>query len=386
MTVVTNYQVLNALQRYVSSAISQLTTKTRSSARPSRTKKFPCSGSASDIPFNYGCVAKFVPELAKMDKVTVPDFIDHYLMTGLGSNMDSAKDLSSGIRSAWGIVSATTEGDILAHICKTAQISLEAQAKPYVITSGNVYVGTAILGTKFHLTIGNKTFSPLENSEFADLIRDVDAHTASLRRILEMCGHTESVRSMRHLRDVVLIAKLSSLEVDQITDLAAKLSFTQPYWSFNYVNIIAAISLLLDSSKKIDVDIPMHPNFLFTKDRTEEVLSAFGINAPSFNFPSATKYMILEKPFSDLKSINMRWVPISDAVADFKRSITEGYITQPKSAPTSSNAAVRTFTEKQKIEDLKRMLQDLTKAKGMFVDSSVKDLPPQKQDESVDFF
>jgi hypothetical protein len=286
------------------------------------------------------------------------------------------------------LICDTHEGDILAHIAKSLEAALECQAKPYIITSGSLYIGTAILGTKFHLFVNNKKYESLPQDVFMACMRNIDAHSSSLSRILDLAaydGEPSSINSMRDLRKMLISAKLSAQDRETILTLAVNLSFQVPFWVFNYVNIMSAISLISRPEEPISSSIPMHHSMLLTDDRIEEVLSAFGVNAPTFLFMSSTRYDVTEEGLAPLKGVSARWVPLVDAVLDMKKLMSERYITQPKALPSSSNATIRTFNEATRLKELKSSLITLAlSGPDSDIPSEKKDIP--KNDDNVDFF
>lgn len=326
--------------------------------------------------------------MAKDDKTTVPDFVNTYLINGLGTSADTCHDFATQVRSAWGLISTTAEGSILAHIAKCVDISLQAQAKPFIITSINQYIGTAILGSEFTIYVELDKFEPMETPAFEKTLVNVDSHSAALQKIIEVAsleGDDRYPATMRHLRHILISKPLQDDERKEILSQAVNLSFIEEYWSFNSVNLENTLNLLIDPTQNISIRVPMNPEYLLTLDRYEEVLSAFGVNAPSFNFPGTTRYAFGEKPFKDLNKLVVKWLPVPEAINELKRVILEKCIYQPRGNIAQANATIRVFSDKKMVNDLKEQIIKLS-GFAKEVPEAIAQEKVEEKEESVDFF
>jgi hypothetical protein len=130
---------------------------------------------------------------------------------------------------------------------------------------------------------------------------------------------------MRGLSVIVSGEKIDDIERQSIVKAAYNLSFKNKYWSTSVANIRYMMVFIRNPEKVIGEDIPMHPKFLFSNDRVEQILCAFGHQAPTFMITNAAKCVLTSK--EPPKNFHVRTATVETAVLDMKYIMENGYIT-----------------------------------------------------------
>jgi hypothetical protein len=238
-------------------------------------------------------------------------------------------DTMEQVRSAWGVISSTEYGLVVTHICKCIDIALQAQSMIYPIFHNAVYEGSVICGSGYCVNMQKKRYEPISYADLQVLVRDSSAHSKSIKRIASIVADKydyDIVESMRELSNHLKGVKLDELQKQEIVKVAQGLSFLNSrYWSTTTTNVKQMLDHLMNADDDLPEGMPMHPKFLFSNDRTELVLSAFGYMAPTFMLPNGSKIKLDrgEPP----KNLLVRTIAVETAILDMKYMVENGYIT-----------------------------------------------------------
>jgi hypothetical protein len=293
-----------------------------------------CWGPIAHLPNASGLFVPYVKDLCIADTQTVPDLIANYFARCLSPNINGVPDALHKLKSAWGTICFTDPGHEITHICKCIEIALKAQCTVYPVFTNNIYEGTAILGCGYTLSMNREMFTPMSYAELQNDVKNGSLHTKSIKEIkaeIDDEEYYEDVDNATSIRELSIVLKEISLDSTQrrnITKSAHNLAYTAGYWSTSANYVLRVLELLADSDKSIETDTPMHPDYIFSDDRVEMVLSAFGHFAPSFMIQGGTTFDLKQDKIPN--TFGVRTVAIASAITDMKYVIQEGKITNNK--------------------------------------------------------
>jgi hypothetical protein len=249
----------------------------------------------------------------------------------------------------------TESANILSHIFTVIDIAITTQTRAMPIIHGDQYVGTALIGYGYTLSVMKQSYGPGSNQELRDAITMSDSHTRSLLEIMKKISfQTENDRERafsecRRMWDVkALLDALplvgGSTTQDYVKDRAKRLNFVaDKELVINATNIEKVIQYITNPSADL-AELPyLHHSLLFSSVRRDIAWSAFGHNAPSFRVP-AGRTMRLDQPFQVsvrtsgpttsvttrvVKSIAVAVVPLDLALRHLKEVIEKKEILNP---------------------------------------------------------
>lgn len=328
-------------------------------------------GPVGNIPNCSGIFVPFVAELAVEDPLTVPMLVSTYFLRSLASTHASMISQMDSIRSGWSMVASTRLGHEWSHLAKCIDVALQAQCFVYPIYTNDVYEGTVICGAGYRVGLRDRMFGPVAYDELQKAVRDNTMHRKSLNEIIGIVGdeheHDISVcEDMRTLSKLLLTLPLDEVSKGQIVKAAMKLNFRNKYWSTSAAKTQLALHYLANPDESIPSDIPMYPKYIFSVDRDERVLSAFGHSAPTFMIPNGRKCEMknMETP---PKNLTVRTVTVETAVLDLKYIREQGYITNNLTNLSAKHKDVPIKSEFKK--DIWRLLRTITQREGDSSDS-----------------
>lgn len=286
-------------------------------------------GPIEEIPNADGIFIPFVAELSVPDKFTVVEVISTYFVQCLASDIHGMATMLNNIRSAWGLICTTTLGHEITHIAKCIHIAIQAQAIVYPIYTQTVYEGTVISGANYNLCINGEVFGPTAYAKFQGMVSKSSMHAQALQRISRVCndGANEiyTCTTMRQLASIVQKEALNELDRQEVISAAKELNFRSTYWSSSIPNVKTAMNLLVNGDVAIVDDIPLHPNYLFSTNRVETVMAAFGHQAFTFLIPNGREIKV--QAGDPPKNFHIRIVPIEIAIQDMNYVMENGIIT-----------------------------------------------------------
>jgi hypothetical protein len=119
---------------------------------------------------------------------------------------------------------------------------------------------------------------------------------------------------MRKLGSILQDVPLTEEAKRDILKKAMHLNFPQKYLPMNPDSVSKALQLIC-SMDDVPFDMPIHPSMLFTENKAQSVLAAFGYNAPSFMIPNSP-LCALDGAFKG-KHLTVRSVPLATAFVDY---------------------------------------------------------------------
>lgn len=287
-------------------------------------------GSMDRMPNTSGLYFPYVGDLAVAETVTVPAVFTNYFIRSLASDTRHMFKQVDKLKSAWGVISQTKLGDEISHLCKCVDIALQAQAMVYPVYSNGIYEGSVLCGAGYTISVNGLEYVPLSYAELQKVVRDGSMHSKALDEICSVVPELEerirACGSVREMSQVVKGAEVDELSKNSIVKFAHYLCFDNKYWSTSVAHVKHMLDYLHDPEKVMPSDAPMYPKYLFTSDRVEEVLSAFGHQAPTFMVPNGAKCDI-EKMKDAPNNFHVRTIAVERAVLDMKYVVKEKYVT-----------------------------------------------------------
>jgi hypothetical protein len=191
----------------------------------------------------------------------------------------------------------TDAGRMVAHVLFCIQLGLESQARVFLYITGRRYLGTAILGYKTSIVTDNASLVPDTPQEVQRLAKSLDSHSDAVAEICELISkislkgeaaveaiQPNEVPNARALhREVNRRDLKEAADVQELTELAKKLSFAETYWPMTVHYVVRALEVIAGDTE-IGMDDPMYisPAGILNDSVAFQVWSAFGPTAPSF--------------------------------------------------------------------------------------------------------
>jgi hypothetical protein len=287
-------------------------------------------GSVARMPNASGLYVPFVADLAVGDKLTIPNLISDYFLRTLASNTQNIVVQMNALQSAWGLICDTALGKEISHIGKCIDIALKAQAIIYPVYTGNIFEGCVISGAGYNVNVRDRMYAPIGYADLQVVVNEASTHQKSITIITGLVpindtADIETCTSMRQLSNILKGIELDEISRRHIVEAAFTLCYENKYWSTSIANTQTMMDLLLAPEEVISQTVPMHPKFLFTSDRYEEVMSAFGHSAPTFMIPNGTKCNL--SMVTPPVNFHVRTTGIDIAIGDMKYIGENGYIT-----------------------------------------------------------
>jgi hypothetical protein len=246
---------------------------------------------------SHGLIMKFIPALAVPDVNSVTDVLARHFMRLLGDDQEEQHELLCELKRGVGLLRLSRLGDELAHLYRCIDLSIDCRCGLVPFFSGTTYEGAVLMGgegCRISWPREDKTISFLPADELKADFRHASSHTIALTEIAEVFPESSrlSIRnstSMMGLRELCLVTKLSTDEVEFVVGRAADLTYsTDPHWVVNPANIKKAMKLI-SGETALDPQVPITRHCLFSKDPVLLGLSVFGEESvPSWNIPSGT--------------------------------------------------------------------------------------------------
>lgn len=339
-------------------------------ANPSKPSKI--FGTSDDIPGNSGIFFPYIADLASQDGTTVPTFFERYMLRSLGTTIEQAEITRSQLRIAWGQIGNTSSGKILTHIVKTLDTCIKAQSQCFPIFDAYNYEGCVSIGVGYHVATHKGDIKKPTDTINA-IVAEYSSHTRYVKKITQICGLDEIPTSMRHLSTMVKKKPLDSDAVQTVINLACFLNFPQKYWAINPDSLEQLLILINDPTKEISVNTPLYPKYIFSTDRVELVLGAFGNNAPSFLIPASPSFT-LKKDVKVPFPFKIKQSPVDAAVRDYKEMAKNHYITNaPKNLSAKHQYRNLKIKESEELWKLLVQYHAPTKKLPLEIDATVID-------------
>jgi hypothetical protein len=227
------------------------------------------------------------------------------------------------LKTGWGLIQNVDLGHEMSHLYKCLDIAIRGQASVYPVFTNRIYEGCVICGSGFMVGLYEQVYRPIPFADLQDMVRDKSMHSQAVTRIKSLLGdmvddEIDAVGSIRELSKLVVERGVSVEDRQNIVSWAHKLCYENVYWSSNATNSIIDALKMLQSGDDIPDNVPMYPTALFTDDRVESVLSAFGWKAPTFLIPNGTTMKIGGRDNVAPRNLFARSVELNRAVTDMK--------------------------------------------------------------------
>jgi len=254
------------------------------------------SGAVPNLP---GYVLPYFDGLVTPDINFLPSIMRRFFLRSFGKDDEAIDKNFKAWKQGHGTIFRTNSGKILAHIFLCLQAALEAQGRLFVIQSGRRYLGCAVIGYNFHLTIGGVIKTPETAETLRSLLTQMDPHMQAIEDIVEVLRgldlHEEGMEDLATgnltsgkevWRAINKRIKPEDDEMKALRDAVDRLSFEERYLTMSKPDILRWIRLMTPTPGDEDEvrDLPMYLSgeMMYNTTRTHEVLSAFGPMAPSF--------------------------------------------------------------------------------------------------------
>jgi hypothetical protein len=335
-----------------------------------------------------GMSLPFSSALTKSDYAVIPRVIQRYFLGCLGVSSDLARMEFDEVKSSWGNLAKTKWGDELAHMYRGIEIALDAQATLRVVrTNQNVYRGLILYGGMFELHSQGKVYIPVPRDELIQELVMSNPHASALNFIYDciiypdVAGRNAAKAAATSIRDINLQIITQGYAVSRreevlkrahlLTFPTAQGNFLIPT-AFNIGNVFTAIG---DPSIS-ELAFPLHPDAITSGNRTERLLSSFGVDIPVFMVPGGKK-MSLEGKFSvrerntkgepedrDIHTVGAILLPLKDAYPAFTKMKEGKHILNPFGARLSTQASSSSRIKKYEKESGDTVISALRKAVG----------------------
>jgi hypothetical protein len=340
------------------------------------------------VPTAYtGVVFPYVEELSDIDYSIVGRVFTRYFAGQFGTDRHSAMQALDSIKTGWGVICKTVWGSEIAHLLRVIEICFEVQGhvRCYVNPTGQ-YSGAVIFGGLFTLKIGDKVIEPYGRDQIVAGINNSTPHVAALDFIFAQMyfgthdERTASKQTVRTVRDVAFLIRSKGVveaQRSEIVKRAYHLKFkSEPgYLTPTAFNISRVLNAINDLSFP-ESEFSLHPEALFAASRAERLLSAFGIECPSFVVPGGKK-MSLEDSFKvkdrgadgnvtqrEVHKISVALVSFKKAVDDFELVKKEKVVFNPFGNQLGSRSSTDKMTKSFEKDSADQIITALRSAVG----------------------
>lgn len=298
-----------------------------------------------------GNVLRYVPELADVDKRTVLDFIQRYMLANIGSEPTEIVFVFSQIRSAWGIIAPTEFGLELSHLAMSLMIAMQTGCEAIPIFDAGYYEAVVIRGEGYHISLNKSLLGPLSPGNLVAEVGTLATHHNTLleiekiafRECGELANNIVNTQSMVELRSVLLELPLTEDAKNNVVNAAVSLRFPARPWNVNLVSLERLLKLAGSLDHLIMSD-PIHARALFSRDSIIVSMSCFGESScPSFIHSNGTPIDLtksLPRPSGEStirgnnskgkqQTSNAAWIAtvrrirFDEAIGDFRKMMNE---------------------------------------------------------------
>lgn len=288
-------------------------------------------GAVENIPNASGLFVPYVKELAVADPITVPTLVSTYFLRSLAASTQQMFVVLDSIRSSWGVIETCGLGHEISHFCRCVDIALQAQAAVYPVYTNSIYEGTLIYGAGYSVCYRGMSIEPVAYEEIQKVVKMSSTHTRSIESIAHYAHDDDTktrlreAKSTRELSRIIGEMSLDEAQKQEILGATYTLCYQNKYWSTSPGYIQKSLDYLCNQDD-IPNDVPMHPRYLFSRDRVELVMSAFGHQAYTFMIPNGAK-CVLENRDEPPRNFHVRTIATDSAISDMKYVLEHGYIT-----------------------------------------------------------
>lgn len=252
----------------------------------------------TQLPNEGGMLLPFHAELARDDSTTVLRVVDRYFKQLLGSNDGTAVATLHDFKRQWGTLKETRYGDILSHMFAGIDICFQTGCfAKILLTPNSGYNGLALFGGRFALIRGESVYKPVSFDDLQKSYENASPHSSALKAIFDLMTWDDSddetrddvIKDMHSITDVAYQLRTRGYDVLSIPELkrnAALLDFRgDESLPITHHNVIRVLNAIKSEDRMEELLLPVHHQAILEMDRTKRLMSAFGVNAPSFRIP-----------------------------------------------------------------------------------------------------
>jgi hypothetical protein len=325
-------------------------------------------------------------QLAQVDGVLVPQFINHYLLRNLAKTPGGQVKMMNRLSHIWRSVLCRFEySDYINHIIKCLEIALECQGLCQIVIekerSETKLIGCVILG-EFTLVTSGIPEGISSNHRLRETIYDSSQHSIALKNIASIFSNRSEMilksTSYSGLRRILLEDKdLFIANESTIRREAAYLNYRGVYpLERSISNVLELLNQWTDGEFSIQTGMYLNPFAIATYDEREASLGLFGNLTFSVSIKSASEHDIsffnqlldtnkeqhLQEGFSTKTFI--RWQAFTTAVRGFREYWTSGVLRMYKGKASKS---FRSQSEELTYEELKILVDQLPKVRELLL-------------------
>jgi hypothetical protein len=141
-------------------------------------------GPASQVPGGAGLVFPYFPGMNTPDSLIFKTMTTLFFMRLLGENSKQVQAKYISMRRGFQSLATTTEGKVLAHMLAGVKMTMDAQARLYIIYDSE-YRGFVLLGRGFSVIDGAQAYGPLDGDLFTRDLAAFNPHLQGLQEVLE---------------------------------------------------------------------------------------------------------------------------------------------------------------------------------------------------------
>jgi hypothetical protein len=348
----------------------------------------PYYHSAVSIPNGDGLIFPYVSELQKEDDGTVPEIIQQYFLHAIGSDAEDAALMLEFIKSGWGNIKATEQGQILTHLYSGIKLAIDTGAAIRVLF-GTTYSGFSLHGKGWGVVFNGSLIEPQPYTDLQAHFDDAFPGHGALFKILDLLNMTDAERALEKttppatihtLRNLILQHGYNVNNEQAIKAAAIHLHFVQqPYLTMNSNNIEKVLDAIsLPASQ--DHLLPMNPLYILSPNRTHRLLSAFGDHGFTFMIPSgramsldSTEFSYKEKTGKKKGEVHVvtkmyyQIVPIGKATTDFDLTMNTKDVHSPIGTPLARKASSKSVFRELTGNSATQVLGALRRAVGVVI-------------------
>jgi len=363
-------------------------------------------GDKSELPNSKGNLFPFLQDLCRTDRDLVPEVVQRYFFNALGASKEECSLLFEAIKTGWGVIAPTPEGDMLTHIFSGIKLALETGAAVKLIYN-QVYVGFVLYGDGYDLFYRGELIAPSAFQEVQDQFDNASPHVDSLLKITHLMSYPDdmarqadlvNLNSTYALMKAIQRIGYNANDANLIRQYAVHLVFpTSVYLPISAHNVARVLQTMCGPESE-DAKFPLHPTMLLESDRRKRLWSAFGANAPTFLIPGGRSMSLLSNTFSyEIKQkgnrtgekravtkMYVQTVPLDQAVKDLDTVITTKDVHSPIGTTLARRASSVSLMREFDGEGGLAVLSALKRACGVVMavaDSGSKKRKAENQDE-----
>jgi len=218
-----------------------------------------------------------------------------------------------------------------------------------------------MFGAEYKLTnMPSESLEPCTAAQLRELLMTQSSHQGSLHQLAGLLRRPiEELTTMRVISSYLREFPLTEDQKATSLTWCKCLTFTAIPWRLNDTSILTMFEYLNDPNMSIPYETYMNPNSVFFTDRYEEVLSAFGYQAPTFDIGSCARISLNDRNYP--RRLRYRLVSLQTALLSYQRIKADKNILNNPSAALSSIYSERD-TDKTKIQEVWTALRSFVNA------------------------